>query len=243
MASACPSAPSPARGLADRCGRSAPSGRDRRQEAAACSRPGQAARREAPHRLLRLQHRVEIAHGLAPVCAAAEGQVWRSIRRKLGAVSQDQLRKAATKAGNLKTTRARSHARASSWARRGEFPHVWRSKRRLAPRACDRARVVFRFPAARPAAPGPSTCTALPTPPPRNPTLHLESSRVPSISIHMDGGEAMSEKVLQLRERIPTARRSPSTSATSIWDVSISWFRRGSSRTGATSSGRRSATS
>ena len=47
---------------------------------------------EAPHRLLRLQHRVEVAHRVAPICAAPEGQVRRSIRRKLGAVGEDQLR-------------------------------------------------------------------------------------------------------------------------------------------------------
>ena len=59
---------------------------------------------EPAHRLLGLPHRVKVAHRIAPVHAAAEGQVRRSIHRKLGAVSQDQLRKSATKAGLLDGT-------------------------------------------------------------------------------------------------------------------------------------------
>ena len=40
------------------------------------------------HRLLRLQHRVQIAHGIAPLRAAPERQVGGLIGRKLGAVSK-----------------------------------------------------------------------------------------------------------------------------------------------------------
>ena len=47
---------------------------------------------EPAHRFLRLQHRVQVAHGIAPLRAAPERKVRRLIGRKLGPVSQHEHR-------------------------------------------------------------------------------------------------------------------------------------------------------